>query len=198
MSKLRIKDLTMMAIIEAILIVCSKITFQIGTIPLTLQTFGVFISSLILGVKKSAIVFILYILLGILGLPVFSNGGGWHYIYEPSFGFIIGFFFSSLIIGLASKSNKFYLKYILSTIGLLIIYTFGAVYMYIIINYYLGLDKDIYYILSVGILPFIAKDFITVILSCIIYSRIKLFIYPNYDTINNTLEIDINTKQKGA
>ena len=112
MKKLKINDLVKMSISLAIIIICSKISIPIGPIPLTLQTFSVFIVSLILGSFKSAIVFSLYILLGLLGLPVFSSGGGFHYIFMPSFGFIIGFLFSSIVVGFASKSDKFYLKYI--------------------------------------------------------------------------------------
>lgn len=187
MTRINVKDLSIMAIMEALLIVCSKIAFNIGTIPLTLQTFAVFIISLILGSKKSIIVFGLYIILGIAGLPVFSTGGGWSYIFQPSFGFIIGFFFASIITGLSSRSNKFYLKYILSTIGLLVIYLIGVVYMYLIMNYYLMLDKSITYVLSVGVLPFIAKDFVSAMLSCIIYSRLQIILYnkePKTNDIN--------------
>ena len=177
MTKLKIKDLVMMSISLAMIIICSKISIPIGPIPLTLQTFSVFIVALILGSFKSFIVFSLYIILGLLGLPVFSSGGGFQYIYMPSFGFIIGFLFSSIVVGFASKSNKFYLKYILSIIGLLIINLCGVVYMYLILNLYKGLNKDFLYVIEVGVLPFIIKDFFVVILSCLIYSRIKAIIY---------------------
>ncbi len=177
MSKLKVKDLVMMSVCLAIIIVCSKISFQIGPIPLTLQTFSVFIVALILGSFKSAIVFFTYIVLGLIGLPVFSSGGGFAYIYMPSFGFIIGFFFAAIVVGAASKSNKFYLKYILGVVGLLIINIIGVLYMYLIINVYKGAGKDLLYIIEIGVAPFIIKDFFTVILSCIIYSRLKKIIY---------------------
>ena len=177
MKKLKIKDLCIMAISLAIIIVASKINIQIGPIPLTLQTFSVFIVSLLLGSFKAFIVFLVYIVLGLIGIPVFSSGGGIAYIYMPSFGFIIGFLVSAPIIGIASKSNKFYLKYILSMVGLLIINVCGVSYMYIIFNYYKGVNKDLLNILQIGVLPFIIKDIFTVILSCIIYSRLKVIIY---------------------
>ena len=177
MKKLKIKDLCIMAISLAIIIVASKINIQIGPIPLTLQTFSVFIVSLLLGSFKAFIVFLVYIILGLIGIPVFSSGGGIAYIYMPSFGFIIGFLLSAPIIGIASKSNKFYLKYILSMLGLLIINVCGVSYMYIIFNYYKGVNKDLLNILQIGVLPFIIKDIFTVILSCIIYSRLKVIIY---------------------
>ena len=177
MKKLKIKDLCIMAISLAIIIVASKINIQIGPIPLTLQTFSVFIVSLLLGSFKAFIVFLVYIILGLIGIPVFSSGGGIAYIYMPSFGFIIGFLVSAPIIGIASKSNKFYLKYILSMVGLLIINVCGVSYMYIIFNYYKGVNRDLLNILQIGVLPFIIKDIFTVILSCIIYSRLKVIIY---------------------
>ena len=50
--------------------------------------------------------------------------------------------------------------------------------MFIIMNYYLDLDKNISYILSVGVLPFLVKDFACMILSCVIYSRLQYILYP--------------------
>ena len=88
---MKTKDLTIMAISLAILIICSKISFNIGIISLTLQTFAVVIISLLLKWKKAAIVFIAYIVMGLIGIPVFSTGGGFQYVLLPSFGFIIGF-----------------------------------------------------------------------------------------------------------
>lgn len=177
MKKNKIYDLTLISVCLAIMILAAKISIPIGPIPVTLQTLAVFLISLILGTKKSIILFITYILLGLIGLPVFSSGGGIQYIYMPSFGFIIGFLFASIIIGLGSKSNKIYIKYVVSFIGLIIINIFGLSYMFIIFNLYKGLNKDFIYILQVGLMPFIIKDIFMVILACIIYSRLKIVLY---------------------
>lgn len=174
MKNIKIKDITIMSILLALLIISSKISFNIGPIPITLQTFMVFLISLLLGPKKGSIVMLTYIIMGLIGIPVFSGGGGFDYIFKPSFGFIIGFFFASLVIGI--KRDVFYAKYITTTIGLLIINLCGIIYMYLIMNYYLMLDKSISYILEVGVLPFIFKDFVVVILTCILYSRINVAI----------------------
>ncbi|MBR3617937.1 MAG: biotin transporter BioY [Acholeplasmatales bacterium] len=179
MNKTRSKDLTMMAICLALLVVCSKISIPIGSIPLTLQTFAVFIIALVLGVKKSVIVFITYIVMGLIGIPVFSTGGGIQYVFMPSFGFIIGFLLAAPVIGIGSKSNQFYTKYIVSIIGLLIINISGVIYMYLIFNYYKNVSKDLLNIIQIGVLPFIVKDIFTAILSCLIYSRIKVLLYKD-------------------
>ena len=151
---------------------------MVGVIPITLQTFAVFICSLILGWKAS-IVFLLYTALGLIGLPIFSSGGGFVYIYAPSFGFIISFIPASLIIGIASKADKKYLKYITSLCGLLLINIIGVAYMYFIFNFYMKTEKSLLAIIQIGVLPFILKDVVVAIVSCIIYSRIKIVLDKN-------------------
>ena len=79
-----------MAVGLALMVICSKVSVPIGAVPITLQTFAVFMCSLIIGWKAS-IVFLIYAALGLIGLPVFSSGGGFAYVYAPSFGFIISF-----------------------------------------------------------------------------------------------------------
>ena len=93
----KIHNLCISAIMLALLIICSKITIPLGVISLTLQTFIVILLSLILNTKYSFLVFITYIILGLLGLPVFSGGGGFAYVLKPSFGFIIGFLLQSFL-----------------------------------------------------------------------------------------------------
>ena len=173
MKNQKIKDLVLMGISLALIIVCSKISIQIGAIPLTLQTFAIFICSLILGWKAS-IVLVLYTALGLIGLPVFSSGGGFAYVYNPSFGFIISFIPASLVIGIASNKDSRFIKYITSALGLLIINIVGAFYMYLILNSYMNVDKTILEVIQIAVLPFIAKDIVVLALSCIIYSRIRI------------------------
>lgn len=178
---MKIKDLSIMALLLSLLIVFSKISIQIGPIPVTLQTFAVIILGYILKAKKAFIVILTYIVMGLLGIPVFSTGGGIHYIYQPSFGFIIGFLISSLITGI--KTNKKYSLYLQGIIGLLIIDLIGLIYMYLISKFYLLVDHDILYIINIGLTPFIIKDLISVVLATLMYLRIQPVINPKYETI---------------
>ena len=178
MRKARIKEIIMMGVCLAIMIVCSKIVIPIGTIPITLQTFAVFICSLILG-WKAVFVFLIYLALGLTGLPVYSSGGGLSYVYAPSFGFIIGFVLASPVIGIASKSEKRYLKYITALAGLLIIDIVGVAYMFFIFNTYMQTPKSMIAIIQIGVLPFIIKDIVVALVSCLIYSRIKIVLDKN-------------------
>ena len=88
---MKIKDLCFMVIFLSLLIISSKISVEIGIISITLQTFAVTITCYLLKWKKSLIVFLAYIIMGLVGLPVFSVGGGIYYLLKPSFGFILGF-----------------------------------------------------------------------------------------------------------
>lgn len=179
---MKIKDLCNMTICLSLLIICSKLSLNIGVISLTLQTFAVTIISYILKWKKSAIVFLTYIIMGLVGIPVFSKGGGFFYVLEPSFGFIIGFFLSSFIVGLNGKNKIMY--YLQGILGLLIIDIVGMIYMYFILVFYMDIkDVSFLYILEIGFLPFIVKDLISVIISAIIALRLAPIFneYGNYN-----------------
>ena len=170
---LKVKDLCLMAISLAILIISSKISFNLGVITLTLQTLSVSLISFILKWKRASLVFLTYIVMGLIGIPVFSTGGGYQYIYSLSFGFIIGFFLSSFIFGSNILSKYKWTNIIKGILGLAIIDISGLVYMYIIFKYYNNQDVSFIYVIEVGLLPFIIKDLVSVVLSSIIAIRLE-------------------------
>ena len=115
-------------------------------LPITLQLFFVVLSGLLLGSKRGAVSCICYMALGLIGLPIFTQGGGVSYIFQPSFGYIIGFIFASFFTGLITEHKKTpSLKTMLlaSFVGLLIAYSVGMVYYYIISNFVLDISFGI-------------------------------------------------------
>ncbi len=72
----------------------------------TLQFFFVLLAGMILGKKQGAISVGLYVLIGLLGVPVFAAGGGIGYIFKPSFGYLLGFIVTSYAVGYTIKKNK--------------------------------------------------------------------------------------------
>jgi biotin transport system substrate-specific component len=193
--KIRVKDICLMATMLAVLIVCSKITIPTGLVPITLQTFAVVIIALILGFTKSTIVIVTYIVMGLIGIPVFSSGGGFDYIFKPSFGYILGFVFQAMIISLACKSEKRWLKYVLSIVGLLVDYAFGTIYFAMIEMYYLNTPKDILFILNVCVNYFYIFDIIKIVIACVIYSRVKNIIWASDDEYKESLVTNVNHKE---
>ena len=91
---LTVQDMVLIAVFVAIITVCSFIQISVGPVPFTLQTFGVFVTAGILGTKRGTLAVIVYILLGIIGVPVFCGAGGPGVIVGTTGGYITGFIFT--------------------------------------------------------------------------------------------------------
>ncbi len=119
----------------------------------TLQTFFIFLAGLLLEPKFALISQAVYAAIGLVGLPVFMNGGGLGYVLQPSFGFIIGFCVTAMLISLLVRRNILVLigrkagepaaPQILRIIGysllcVAVMYVIGVTYMSIILNAYMG------------------------------------------------------------
>lgn len=135
---LTLPELLLCALFSALIAVGAFIRIPVPVIPFTLQTFFVALSGLILGAKGGAASAALYMLLGLAGLPVFTQGGGINYIFKPSFGYIIGFCFASYITGKISHkvSAPSYKRLISANFaGMAALHIIGLSYYYIICNF---------------------------------------------------------------
>lgn len=167
--KSNISKLSLDSIFIVLIIICSKISIPIGPIPVTLQLFAITITSFILPLKNTLICICTYIFLGLIGLPIFSNGGGVSYFFYPSFGFIIGFVGYCILIKIHTKNLFFkYFKYFLAII---ILYTIGVFYMYLICRYYLNTTYSFLNIIKAAVLPFIFKDIVIIFLTDYLYFK---------------------------
>lgn len=184
-NKITIKDLCYMSIALSLLIVGSKISFNIGPIPLTLQTIMIAFICLLFK-SKSIIIILVYILMGLIGIPVFASGGGYVYLFKPSFGFIIGFLVQAICEAFINTDKiktkpLFFIGTILKAwFGHIISVIVGVIYMWLIYKFYNGETKSILSLIEVGVLPFILKDTICVVISSLIYIRLKDTILINY------------------
>lgn len=180
-------DLTLCALFIVFYIFASKVTIPIGIIPVTLQTCAVILAGCLLNRKQIAISFSVYIMMGLLGLPVFATGGGFQYILQPSFGFILAFPFAAMIICFCKQ--HFHLKSVyhlfpVCILALLFIYFIGTSYMYIILNFYMGKAVNIAGAIAIGVSPFIISDFISCSIGCI--AALRLSKIKVLQTVSNT------------
>lgn len=132
------RELVYCSMFTILIAVGAFIRIPIPVVPFTLQFFFTTLAGLFLGGRRGAISCIAYMLLGLIGLPVFTEGGGIWYIFKPSFGYIIGFCIGSYVTGrIAETMKSFSLRRCLSAnfAGLLIVYGIGMVYYYVICNY---------------------------------------------------------------
>ncbi|MCS7249606.1 MAG: biotin transporter BioY [candidate division WOR-3 bacterium] len=145
--------------------ISSKIKIEIGVVPITFQTFGVFLSGIILGSKRGALSQLTYLIFGLLGFPFFSRGGGINYIFSPTFGYIIGFIFASYVSGFIKEYKLNFLSSLFVLIfANIIIYIFGLLYL---INF---VPKE--KILEVGLYPFIIGDLYKIFLVLLLKSAL--------------------------
>lgn len=126
------------AMFVALIAVGAFIKIPIPVVPFTLQFLFTMLAGLLLGGKLGGLSVLCYIILGLLGLPVFTEGGGIQYLLKPSFGYIIGFCVAAYVTGnLANRVSRPSLKRLLiaDVLGLLIVYAVGMAYYYVICNY---------------------------------------------------------------
>lgn len=158
---LKTRDLTMIAMFASLTAVGAFIKIPLPIVPFTLQYFFCALGAMILGSKKGALSQILYVLMGLIGIPIFTQGGGIQYIFNLTFGYLIGFILGAFVIGKITENTKKItnIKILIACIlGLIIIYLLGVIHMYIIYNFYLGQVVGIWKIINIGILAFLPGD----------------------------------------
>lgn len=176
MNSRKTKDISLIALFSAIIVICSLITIP-SAIPFTLQTFAVFLCLNILGAKKGLISILIYILLGVAGLPVFSGfNGGIGVLLNVTGGYIIGFIFSALafwlITAMFNKKSRKIVNLIASFIGLVVCYAFGTIW-YVLLFVKNGDTISFTSALTICVLPFVIPDVLKIILSIVISEKIK-------------------------
>ncbi len=158
------------AIFAALMCILGPISIFIGPVPVSLTNLIIYISIFILGTKGTLISYLIYFLLGLVGLPVFSGfQGGIAKVFGPTGGYLLGFIFIVLISGISfSLSNNNTIITILGMIiGTAIAYLFGTIWF---VNY---MKCDIIYALSVCVLPFIPFDLIKIIIAPFIGNAVR-------------------------
>lgn len=174
--KISAKELSLISMFTALTAIGAFISFPVGPVPITLQSLFVILSGLVLGSKLGALSQLVYILLGLVGIPIFAGfTGGIQSIVSPGFGFIIGFVFASFLSGLIIESN--FIKtdkriWLAAFIGTITIYIFGLPYMYYILNGVLGKDLSFIQVFKMGCLLFLPGDTIKFIIASIVGSKL--------------------------
>lgn len=148
-------------------------------IKITLQTLFVAASGLVLGGRDGALSQIAYMVLGLIGLPIFSAGGGFDYVLRPSFGYILSFPVQAFLTGfLVSRCRTLssWKLFVCAFVGVLVSYAIGITYQVLIVAYYIG--NGLVAALSgvPAVLIMLVKDAALVYLLCLLYPRIKTMI----------------------
>ena len=159
-------DAAMIAVCAALMAVCSWIS---------MQTFGVFLAVGLLGGRNGTLAVLIYLLLGAVGLPVFSGfAGGIGHLFGATGGYIIGFVFSALFMWLMeSLFGKSMKVLVLSMVaGLLICYAFGTVWFIVVYTKNTG-SIGVMTALAWCVIPYIIPDALKIVLAAGLTRRLR-------------------------
>lgn len=166
------RRLVSIAIFVALMVISVFFKITLGPVPFTLQNLIALMAGIVLGKKDGTIAMVIYTLLGLIGLPVFSGGGGPSYLLAPTFGFILGFILIAFISGLLYEKLRLtnnYTKGVISTlIGAFVLYVPGIIYFYFIMNNVIGKEISISSALMLTTVPFLIPDIIKAIIAGIL------------------------------
>ncbi len=172
------KRLVSIAIFTALIIIGGLISVPIPftQVQLSFQTVFVIMAGLVLGARDGALSVLIYIAMGLLGLPVFTQGGGPQYVFMPSFGYLIGFPMGAFVSGLLCSGLKNVTRgkvFLCALVGCLPIYVVGVTYQILILYYYIGSawGAVIGGVPAIGVL--LIKDAVLLGFSAVLYPSIE-------------------------
>ncbi len=180
-----LRTMTQVPIFAVLMVISARIGISGAPIPVTLQLPMAILTGLLIGPWKGVMAQGLYLLMGLIGLPVFSSGGGISYIFMPSFGFLLGFpvsafcagLFSRLMTGKSKSSAGVYAALVLSSIAAICAcYLTGAGYMYLFGSFFSGeavRRMTLREVMAAAVLPFLWKDLIMMLPVAFIAGRLR-------------------------
>lgn len=138
MAKLKFRELTLCALFIALITAGTFFKIPIGGDVYTLQFLFTLLAGLVLGAKLGAMAVGAYVLMGLIGIPVFAMGGGPAYILQPTFGYLLGFILQAYFCGKFSRRNSEYgfkKMLMINFGGMAIVYLLGISWFYVVSNY---------------------------------------------------------------
>lgn len=180
------RELILCALFSALIAVGAFLRVPIPVCPFTLQFLFTNMAGLMLGKKLGSVAVCVYIAVGLLGIPVFMGGGGIGYIFQPTFGYMIGFALGAWMAGvIVERSIQKDLKaYILAGIvDLAVVYLLGMLYYYLIANYYINSPIGVGTLILYCFVLAVPGDIFLCFLSAVLAKRLKPLIKRGVSTI---------------
>jgi biotin transport system substrate-specific component len=159
------RELSLVALFAALTGIGGFIRIPIPYVPLTLQTLMVMFSGLLLGGRLGALSQLVYILVGLMGIPIFAHGGGPGYVLQPTFGYLLGFVCGAYIIGKVTERHDSLnrsLLFLALAAGTLAIYIPGVIVLYFNLNFVQQKAVSISTVIKIGCLVVLPGDLIKI------------------------------------
>lgn len=155
------------------------IRIPIPVVPFTLQFLFTMLAGLLLGGKLGAVSVFVYVAMGLLGLPIFAEGGGFAYVLKPSFGYIIGFCIGAYVTGVIANKTALpsYKRLLVANFtGLYIVYAFGMAYYWLMSTFCLGTGIGLWPLFLYCFVFAVPGDIALCILSAVLAKRLIPFV----------------------
>lgn len=193
-NKLTTLDLVHIALLTVLISIGGFIKIPFPLVPITLQFFFVNLGALIFNKNKGSIAVALYIFIGLIGIPVFTGGGGPQYVFHPTFGYLIGMLvgvfvaskikdkiFEKNVAIMQNKKEMFKVLICVSLINIFVVYALGLPFMMAIVKLYLGLGVPVSKLVLSGFLLTIPGDIIKIIIGSIVALKIDNNLLNRYN-----------------
>lgn len=170
-------DMVYIALFACLMAICSWISIP-GEVPFTLQTMGVFLAIGLLGGKRGTLAVLVYILMGVVGLPVFSGfSGGIGKLVGVTGGYIVGFLASALVMWAMETlfGKKKWALALSMVIGLLVCYAFGTAWFMVLYTSSKG-AITLGAVLGMCVIPYIIPDVIKIAVALLLTNILKRFV----------------------
>lgn len=177
-DKLDIKSIALCALFAALSAVGAFIKIPLGPVPVTMQFLFTNLAGLMLGARRGLISVLLYIFIGLVGIPVFTGGGGPAYVLMPTFGYLLGMALGAWLSGYAAqRSGRSFSGLVLGgVLGMLATYILGVIYYYLISRFYLGEEKSLRFLLVSCCLVFLPGDGLSLLAGALLARRLRPFV----------------------
>ena len=163
------RKLVYTALFAALTAAGAFLRIPLGVSSITLQFLFTAMAGVLLGAGCGALSQAVYVALGLIGLPIFTTGGGFAYVLQPTFGFLLGLIPTAAVIGALTRRNASPVRVALACVaGLAVLYAVGVPYMALILNGYMGKGMSVSGLLWAGMLPFLPGDAIKIAMTALL------------------------------
>ena len=169
------RNIVLCALFAALIAIGAFIKIPIPYVPITFQGFFVLLAGFLLGPKYGAISMLLYIAVGLIGFPVFTQGGGFMYVLQPTFGYLIGYAVCAFCVGkgaLKIKELKMGRLFLTGTLAQIPVYVIGTLYFYLIMNFVLQTPMGLGAVLWSCVIVFLPADMLRCLLASWLAKRL--------------------------
>ena len=163
-NQTNVYKLAQMAVMTAVICVLAPLSIPIGPVPISFTNLAILLALYILGTKMGTLSFLCYLVLGMVGLPVFSGfTGGLGKLLGPTGGYLIGFIPLAIISGLSlEKLRSKAAQFVGLVAGVAVCYAFGTAWFCFEAG--VGLQKA----LSLCVIPFIPGDIAKILIAMVV------------------------------